>query len=183
MPERITEVSIESSRGVTQEGPRRYAGVLARHGGRIVLVREEYPTWGGPFWNIPSGRVEDGESPAEGAARELAEETGLVAAPGDLVLQTTCTVLSEGRATQAWNYSVVLPDRGLPVPALSVDDPDELIQEARWFTVEEAVGLLGELPYRPLSEPALAILGRQVSPGTHWTYPDPAGQPSVTPQD
>jgi len=45
------------------------------------------------------------------------------------------------------------------------------------------VGLLGELPYRPLSEPALAILGRQVPPGAHWTYPDPAGQPSITPQD
>jgi 8-oxo-dGTP diphosphatase len=55
----------------------RFAGVLAFHEGRVVLVREQYPAWGGQFWNVPSGRVEDGESFAQGAARELAEETGL----------------------------------------------------------------------------------------------------------
>jgi 8-oxo-dGTP pyrophosphatase MutT (NUDIX family) len=59
----------------------RYAGVLAFHDHRVVLVREAYPTWGGEFWNVPSGRVEDAETPAEGAARELAEETGLVVPP------------------------------------------------------------------------------------------------------
>jgi 8-oxo-dGTP pyrophosphatase MutT (NUDIX family) len=43
----------------------RYASVLAFHASRVVLVREEYPTWGGEFWNVPSGGVEEGETPVE----------------------------------------------------------------------------------------------------------------------
>ncbi|HET7071976.1 MAG TPA: hypothetical protein VFI40_14220, partial [Nocardioides sp.] len=68
-------------------------------------------------------------------------------------------------------------------PTLRVDDPDELIQEARWFTTEEAMRLLRELPYRPLSEPALSILEGQVEPGAHWAYSDPRSRPSVTRQE
>lgn len=52
---------------------RRYAGVLAFHGDSVALVRESCPTWGGSYWNVPSGSVESGEDPATGAARELAE--------------------------------------------------------------------------------------------------------------
>jgi len=50
----------------------RDVGVLARHGGQVVLVREEYPTWGGAYWNIPSGRIEQNETPEQGGCRELA---------------------------------------------------------------------------------------------------------------
>lgn len=35
-------------------------------------------------WKVPSGRFEVGESPREGAIRELAEETGLSVDPADL---------------------------------------------------------------------------------------------------
>lgn len=71
---------------VSTEIQPRFAGVLAYHQGRVVLVREEYPRWGGAFWNIPSGGIEDRETPREGACRELAEETGLIVAASDLVL-------------------------------------------------------------------------------------------------
>ena len=37
-----------------------------------------------PYWCTIGGAVEPGETPAEAAAREMVEETGLVVAPGDL---------------------------------------------------------------------------------------------------
>jgi len=43
---------------------------------RLLLVRHR--TFG---WSCPGGHVEDGEHPADAAARELAEECGLVLAP------------------------------------------------------------------------------------------------------
>lgn len=49
-----------------------------------------------------------------------------------------------------WNFTVDVVD-----PTLHVREPDGLIQDARWFPVEEASRLLRELPYRPLSEPQL----------------------------
>ncbi len=143
----------------------RYAGVLAFHDGRVVLVREEYPAWGGEFWNVPSGRVEDGETPAEGAARELAEETGLVVAASELRLVSTVSTTYDTGETEAWNHVVDVSS-----PELLVDDPDGIIREARWFSRRDAIELLGELPYPPLSEPAVAYLRGDAPPGHHWTF-------------
>ena len=143
----------------------RYAGVLASHGSRVVLVHEEYPTWGGPFWNVPSGRVEEHETPAEGAARELAEETGLVVAPADLTLVSTATTTYDGVGSRSWNYVAEVASS-----ELRVADPDGTIREARWFSVEEAVELLARLPYAPISEPAIAHLRGEVPIGRHWEF-------------
>lgn len=59
----------------------RGVGVFVRCGERFLLVRSTYQSW----WGLPGGRVERGEAPAAAAARELAEETGVVVAPGTLV--------------------------------------------------------------------------------------------------
>ena len=44
-------------------------------GGRVLLLRHTYI----PGWHFPGGGVEPGEAAADAAAREMAEETGLVA--------------------------------------------------------------------------------------------------------
>jgi thiamine-phosphate diphosphorylase len=44
--------------------------------GRVLLVRRRYPPREG-LWCLPAGFIEPGEHPAECAAREVAEETGL----------------------------------------------------------------------------------------------------------
>jgi 8-oxo-dGTP diphosphatase len=41
---------------------------------RIMLVRPTYK----PYWDVPGGYVEEGESPLQACAREVAEELGLV---------------------------------------------------------------------------------------------------------
>jgi 8-oxo-dGTP diphosphatase len=154
---------------------RRFAGVLAHHAGDVVLVRERYEGWGGPFWNVPSGMVESHETPAEGAARELAEETGLVVLPGDLRLRTTTSVVIDRDQLDSWNFEVDVDD-----PVLRTQDPDRLVQEARWFPVAEAVARLRLLPYRPLADPAIATLTARLAGVTHWTFTSPEADPHVS---
>jgi len=56
-------------------------GVMVWHGGRLLAVRHSYR----PGWAIPGGHVDRGESPAEAASRELAEELGIDAPADDFV--------------------------------------------------------------------------------------------------
>jgi len=96
---------------------------------RILLVRQyRLPTLQS-LWEVPAGRVDPGETPAQAARRELAEETGYRArkirklvvfwpSPGFLAEKMTvylATELTAGRATPM---------------------EDERI-EARWFTSRE----------------------------------------------
>jgi 8-oxo-dGTP pyrophosphatase MutT (NUDIX family) len=56
--------------------PRHAAGAVIRRPGEVLLLwRHRFitDTWG---WEVPAGKIEDGESPIEGAAREAYEETG-----------------------------------------------------------------------------------------------------------
>ena len=48
-------------------------------GDELVLVRQSRPGAKGHTLELPSGKIDPGESPAEAAARELAEECGLAA--------------------------------------------------------------------------------------------------------
>jgi 8-oxo-dGTP pyrophosphatase MutT (NUDIX family) len=53
--------------------------IVATEADEIVLVRQTRPGAGGTTLELPAGCLEDGETPEEAAARELAEECGLAA--------------------------------------------------------------------------------------------------------
>jgi len=92
----------------------------------LLLLRSERQ---GGYWHGVAGGIEEGESPAEAAARELAEETGLERAPTDLrrsyVYDAVTVSCFEVEAPEGWE------------PRLDWEH-----DEARWCTLDEAAALL-----------------------------------------
>lgn len=60
--------------------PRLAALAVLIRGGHVLLVQRKNPPDAG-LWGFPGGHVEPGETALDAAARELAEETGVIATP------------------------------------------------------------------------------------------------------
>ncbi|MFI1765290.1 NUDIX domain-containing protein [Streptomyces sp. NPDC020800] len=58
------------------------AAIITDAEGRCVIVNPHYK----PGWNLPGGRLNVGETPREGCAREVREELGLELEIGDLLV-------------------------------------------------------------------------------------------------
>ena len=97
---------------------------------RLVLVRQyRYPV-DDVMWEIPAGRQDEGESPEDGARRELEEEVG---ARAESVERVLTFYASPGFCDEVMH---LFRATGLTLGPTR-PDADEHI-EARWVTVEEA---------------------------------------------
>jgi len=56
---------------------KRYVGVLVKHNDSVLLCKRNNKGSLPGVWSIPAGKLEDGESPMNGAKREFYEETNL----------------------------------------------------------------------------------------------------------
>jgi 8-oxo-dGTP diphosphatase len=104
------------------------AALTATQPPRILLIQRGNPPFSGR-WALPGGFVEQDETVAEAAPRELAEETGLrLDALALLGVYDT-----PGRDPRGWSVSVVYLAR---VPReLSVTGADDA-SDARWFAID-----------------------------------------------
>jgi len=152
---------LSSERGagpIGKEG-RRYperpiVGVLAivMRGERVLVVRRANPPMPGR-WGFPGGVLELGETVAQGAMRELFEETGVVAEPlGPLTVIDTIDRDDEERVR--FHHTLVAV-RGLWVSGegIAADDADEVAWLSRAEIVEG--GLLTAPALLPLIHLAL----------------------------
>lgn len=104
---------------------RRGAKALITTGERVLLVQERHDD-GTPFWTLPGGGVEPGESAVEALRRELEEELSCRAAVGEAVDRTVYAHHSDDLTVSLYDiYRCQVCTR--PQPALA-----EGIIDARW---------------------------------------------------
>ena len=124
----------------------RVASVVEREGA-LLLVRHQKPDRE-PYWVLPGGRLEPGETIPECASRELAEETGLAAGYSGVLYVSE--FLREGRHTVDVIARMAL--EGDEEATLGSDPEVEpgtepTLREIRWVSVGE----LRELELLPAS--------------------------------
>jgi ADP-ribose pyrophosphatase len=105
--------------------------IVPLDGAELVVVRQPRPGATEPTLELPSGKIEPGETPAEAAARELAEECGLAA--------REWRELGRFWAAPAYSteYVHVWLARGLSAaPPASLDEDEDLEVERRPLTAE-----------------------------------------------
>jgi 8-oxo-dGTP diphosphatase len=102
----------------TPKGVKRRATVIYRREGQILFVRKRKAKW-----NLPGGRVEQGETPLEAALREMAEETGLCLAE--------LSYISEYEQDNVIHFLFEAP------ALLQKPKPSNEIEDCRWFTAEQ----------------------------------------------
>ncbi len=125
----------------------RVAAVVEREG-ELLLVRHQKPDRE-PYWVLPGGRLEPGETIPECAGRELAEETGLTARFSGVLYVSE--FLREGRHTIDVVARMVL--KGDEEATLGSDPEvapgtEPTLREVRWVSVEE----LREIELLPASK-------------------------------
>jgi 8-oxo-dGTP diphosphatase len=112
-------------------------GAVVERDGALLLVRHQKPERG-PYWVLPGGRLEPGETLPECAEREISEETGLSARFSGVLYVSE--FLREGRHTVDVTVRMAVEEGFL---ALLGSDPEitpgsePTLRELRWVEVEE----------------------------------------------
>ena len=134
---RVDEVAMADGRTTRREvveHPDAVVVLALREDGQIAFVRQwRHPT-GRPLLELPAGRIDPGETPAETARRELREEVGLDPARLDVARGF---FVAPGFADEFLHGFIA---RDCVESPLEADDDEELIVE--WKPLGEAIELV-----------------------------------------
>ncbi|MFC8195646.1 NUDIX hydrolase [Streptomyces sp. NPDC060006] len=118
-------------------GDKRLAAAVVMHEGRVLLVRRSRTERFLPgVWGVPCGKLEPGESPADGVLRELKEETGLL---GEVVRKVgESSFLSEyhGHEIKNWQDNFLVRPLSRHVTLPEPDQAHDWLTPDRLHTVD-----------------------------------------------
>lgn len=144
-----------------------FAGVVVLRENAVLMVNEPNYFTGEPTWTFPSGGIDEGETPAIAAARELEEESGCVIDPDDLVLIAVADVRQNGKLmNRSWNYTASTATTAALSPSTS---EGEIVTEAGWFDRGDVIEVLDGSTYPPKTVPVRRFLSSGEGP-LHWTF-------------
>jgi ADP-ribose pyrophosphatase len=127
--------------------------------GRVVLIRQYRYAVREMVWEIPAGRLDPGETPEQGARRELEEEVGYGAAS----LEPICTFYTTPGFCDERMY--LFRASGLHKMQARPEEDERI--EASFFTFEEARAMIGRGEIREgKTLVALLLEGERLSKGS-----------------
>lgn len=107
--------------------PKVAAAVLIEKDSRVLLVRRANEPYRG-LWTLPAGFVNGGEDPAQAAARECLEETGL-----SVVVKRVLDVIAGREHNRGADFIIVYTAEILSGELTPADDADA----ADWFAYDD----------------------------------------------
>lgn len=145
---------------------RYFTSAFIRKGNSIVMVKHQGADDTEPYWSLPGGRVEVGESTEQAIIREVQEETGLVAHS----LKTIAYQVEMLRETENQHGIAIVYDIDDWSGAFSINDPDEKVLEVAFIPVAQAIIELAKIDYLPMQVPPIAYLNGDAPAGTIYRY-------------
>lgn len=115
------------------------AALIFNESRQVLLVQNA--NQGNPYWSLPGGYVQTGETLTEAVVRETKEETGLTVSV--MNLYSVREVLFQKREHHAIIFTFLAQ---VTDGELNIEDPDHEVTEAKWVDLETANALMPYLP-------------------------------------
>ena len=129
-----------------EEQVRTVTAAVIERDGKVLVARRKPELVAGGLWEFPGGKLEAGETPERGLARELAEELGVPARVGEHL----CTVPFSGEIA---SFELVVFRTELLGDDLRLTDHDEI----RWLSPRD----MDEAEFSKPDRPVVRLLARR----------------------